>query len=1030
MYNKILCTMAVALTAAMAVSPFTATAQSSGSSSSSYVYDIADGEASMFGYLRYDTRYHDYGVIKLASNDYDDYQMVKSYGMIAGESAVFTAGTMIGDKMLAFRATYYTNVLMPDGICLLDPKTGESEMKWQYPDDGSWLIIDEMTYDPKTGCIFAMHYDTENFTTDLYEVDPNTYELRRLYTIADQALLTLAADGGYLYGLTYNTFGRSMLYRIDESNIEAGGSFVSSSDTGMRVGNYSQSMEFDKTTHRLWWVAQTNDGNSYMVELDPTTGKYIQRNQIKGKPQILALSIPFQYVADNAPSYVRSFNAAPTTTAGSNVLLKWTNPTADYRGGELSSITSLKIYRNSTLVNTITSATPGAEMSWTDGNVAEGAYIYKVVPTNAAGDGIYREARTFVGYDVPEAPANATLTAEGKNATITWTASEKGLNGGIIDKSSLKYSVVRMPDNKVVAQSTTSLSATDEAQVHAGYYYVITASNAQGQGGSAQTNTVAFGPSYAIPFASSLNTNEDFDVWTPYDNNADGQTWAFEPYEKVACYDRSEDEDADDWLFSPTLSFEAGKQYQVRYTYYTTNWVTEDFEPVMEKMDVCYGTQQNPTAMTTVVKDLGEFHTSSGQYLYGKDLFTPQEGDGYLAFHAKSEHTHGRIYLKDVSVREYSAKDLSVSGFTGSATVNSTISQTFTVSVHNEGSASVSDYIVQLFNTATGEVLGQTKGGTIAKDASLDVPVDWVPGNEGDINVAARVVLDGDTYPADNVSPTTLNVRIAGADADRWITLNNDENTGWLTPFYLMSKYYEGQCVYLEKEMQKKNIEITGMQFFYNGNNSTPFTFPARIYMKHTDLSDLLQKEGSIKGILEQSRWTKVFDGNLTVGGTEEDTELNVKLDTPFLYEGGNVNIRFVIPMHDELIESQNHPDWHFADTKGNNRFAFFRDDNDNVNNDNIYTEAYMPYIRLSYVDKNTSGMIAPLGATLNIAIADGEVLMSATADNVEILAVSGQVVYKGSNVSRIGTSVLAPGTYIVKAIKDGKTAIRKMVIK
>lgn len=1021
--------MAVAMTAVVAASmPIATHAQTT--VASPHVYDIADGEAEMFGYLRYDTRFHDYGVIKLASNDYNGYQMVKSYGMIAGESSVFTAGTMIGDKMLAFRATYYTNVLMPDGICLVDPKTGDYEMKWQYPDDGSWLIIDEMTYDPKTGRIFAMHYDTDKFTTDLYEVDANTYELKRLYTIDSQALLTLAADNGYLYGLTYNTFGTSRLYRIDENNIEAGGSFVSTSDTGMRVGNYSQSMEFDKTTHRLWWIAQTNDDNSYMVELDTNTGKYISRNKINGKPQVLALSIPFQYVPDNAPSYVRSLHAEPLTTASHDVLVKWTNPTVDYRGNALKELSSVKIYRNSTLVYTIQNSAPGAEMSWSDTDVAQGSYIYKVVPCNASGDGVYRESRTFVGYDVPEAPRNATLTANGKNATITWEASQEGLNGGIIDKQSVTYDVVRMPDNKIVASATTNLTINDEAQIHAGYYYVITASNAQGKGGSAQTNVVAFGPSYAVPFISSLGTADDFDVWTPYDNNADGQTWTFEPYEKVACYDRSEEEDADDWLFTPALNFEAGKQYQVRYTYYTTNWVTQDFEPIMEKMDVTYGTEQKPSAMTTLIKDLGEFHTSSGQYLYGKDLFTPQAGDGYLAFHAKSEKVHGRIYLKDVSVREYSQKDLSVTGFNGSATVNSTIQQTFTVSVRNEGSDAVSDYIVQLYNTATGEVLGEAKGKTIGKDASVDVAVNWVPGSEGEIVVAARVVLDGDTYPADNVSPTTLKVKIAGAEDDKWLTLNNDENTGWLTPFYLSSKYYEGQCLFLEKEMQKKNIEVTGMQFFYNGSNTPAYSFPVRIYMKHSELSDLLQKEGSTKGIFEQSRWTKVYDGNLTVEGNEADTELNVKFDTPFLYEGGNVNIRFVIPENDNLLDTQYHPYWHFADTKGNNRFAFFRDDKNTVDNDNIYTEAYMPYIRLSYVDKNTAGVLTPFGDGMNISVHDGEIILSNTADLVEVFTPSGTIVCAVRGVNSIGTSVLPAGTYIVKAMKNDQTVVRKLTIK
>ena len=470
--------------------PFAGTfvaAQTTSSEQAHYVYDIADGEADIYGYLRFDTRLRDYGVMHFATNAPDSYTMTKSYGMIAGESSVFTAGTMVGDKMVAYRVTYYANVFMPEGICLVDPKTGEYEMKWNYVDDGSHLIIDEMTYDPKTNRIFAMHYDTNAKTTDLYEVDNTTYALKPLGTIKGTALMTLAADNGWLYGVSYSLYGNSFLMKIDEATASQPTAVkVGDENLDMVVGNYSQSMEFDKTTHRLWWVAQAVDDNSYLVELDTKTGKIISQKLIKGNPQILGMAIPYQYVADNAPSYVGSLAAAPTSEGANEVRLTWTNPSKDYRGGTLSAITSLKVYRNSSLVTTISDAKPGEAATWTDKNVPSGSYIYKVVPANASGDGIYRESRTFVGYDVPAAPQNVTLKASGKNATITWTAPTEGLNGGTFDKASLSYDVVRMPDNKTVATSLKQCSVTDEALEHAGYSYIVTAKNAQGKGGSAQ----------------------------------------------------------------------------------------------------------------------------------------------------------------------------------------------------------------------------------------------------------------------------------------------------------------------------------------------------------------------------------------------------------------------------------------------------------------------------------------------------------------------------------------------------------------
>lgn len=1027
MYNKILLSLALAMT-----TPFAGTfvaAQTTSSEQAPYVYDIADGEADIYGYLRFDTRLRDYGVMHFASNAPDSYTMTKSYGMIAGESSVFTAGTMVGDKMVAYRVTYYANVFMPEGICLIDPKTGEYEMKWKYEDDGSHLIIDEMTYDPKTDRIFAMHYDTNAKTTDLYEVDTKTYALKPLGTIYGTALMTLAADNGWLYGVSYSLYGDSFLMKIDEATASQPTAVkVGDENIDMVVGNYSQSMEFDKTTHRLWWVAQAVDENSYLVELDAKTGKIISQKLIKGNPQILGMAIPYQYVADNAPSYVGSLAAAPTSEGANEVRLTWTNPSKDYRGGTLSAITSLKVYRNSSLVTTISDAKPGEAATWTDKNVPSGSYIYKVVPANASGDGIYRESRTFVGYDVPAAPQNVTLKASGKNATITWTAPAEGLNGGTFDKASLSYDVVRMPDNKTVATSLKQCSVTDEALEHAGYSYIVTAKNAQGKGGSAQSNVVAFGPSYGIPFVSPLNTKDDFGVWTPVDNNNDGHTWAFEQYENVAFYDRSETEDADDWLFSPSLLFDGNKEYQLRYTYYSTNWVTESMEEVKEKMDVRYGTEQTPSAMTTVLKDLGEFHTASGYYLYGKDVFKPQNGEGYIAFHAMSEHKHGRIFLKDVSIREYSDKDLSVTDFTGSATVNCGVSQTFTVSVRNEGKAAVSAYKAQIINAETGEVLAEAAGKPVGKDEAMDVPVEWTPAAEGEVNVTARVVLDGDTYPADNTAQTTLKVKIAPAHADRWITVNKDETEGWLGAFYMNDKHWESQSLFLEKEMQKKDIDITGLQFAFNGKTDGAYTFPAKIFMKQSQLDNLLRKEGSILGVFELNGWTKVFDGNLTIQGAGANKEFYVKFDKPYHYAGGNVNVRVNIDIEDDVMPSADHPVWHLSYTTGKNRYAYYRGSKENAPQDEIFTQDYMPYMLFSYID-NTSGIGSLLtNDDVQIGFDGSQIMFSQPVDRAEVFTINGAAVVSVSATSAIGTSMLPNGTYIVKASKGQNTVVKKIV--
>lgn len=283
--------------------------------------------------------------------------------------------------------------------------------------------------------------------------------------------------------------------------------------------------------------------------------------------------------------------------------LSWTTPSVSYLGAKLSSLTGTKVYRNDQLVYTSTETTQGKSVAWTDRPSTDGYYIYKVVPYNAAGDGVYKEFAAYVGEDLPGAPQNVRLTTHGGNAEITWVAPEKGQHGGYFDNASVKYNVVRMPDNKVVVEGTTSLRATDAVSVKKGYSYVVTAVNKKGVGASATSKTMSFGPEDSVPFTSPLTTQDDFDRWVTADKNNDGNTWTFYKPTQTTTYDRC-DQNADDWLYTPALKFEKCKTYQVRYTYSSANWVTPDkHEQVMEQMKVWFCAEPIVTGAAKLIKE-------------------------------------------------------------------------------------------------------------------------------------------------------------------------------------------------------------------------------------------------------------------------------------------------------------------------------------------------------------------------------------------------------------------------------------------
>ena len=283
--------------------------------------------------------------------------------------------------------------------------------------------------------------------------------------------------------------------------------------------------------------------------------------------------------------------------------LSWTTPSVSYLGAKLSALTGTKVYRNDQLVYTSTETTQGKSVAWTDRPSTDGYYIYKVVPYNAAGDGVYKEFAAYVGEDLPGAPQNVRLTTHGGNAEITWAAPAEGKHGGYFDNASVKYNVVRMPDNKVVVEGTTSLRATDAVSVQKGYSYIVTAVNKKGVGASATSKTMSFGPEDSVPFTSPLTTQDDFDRWVTADKNNDGNTWTFYKPTQTTTYDRC-DQNADDWLYTPALKFEKCKTYQVRYTYSSANWVTPDkHEQVMEQMKVWFCAEPIVTGAAKLIKE-------------------------------------------------------------------------------------------------------------------------------------------------------------------------------------------------------------------------------------------------------------------------------------------------------------------------------------------------------------------------------------------------------------------------------------------
>ena len=923
----------------------------------SLIYDVPDGEANLFGYLAYDTKYRTFGFVNLQSQNPGAYSLTKDYGNVVGQTPSLQAGTFVGDEYIVYEATIYQNAIMPRAFSAINPLTGELTTKREIPSTDEYLILNEMTYDPKTKRLFGMHYNANDqretavptyWKTDIYEISTVTYALTKVATI-DMPLYTMSADNGYIYGITPDKLmKKTQLVRIDQSTIDPASRTCTvetvspSTGTGVRIGDYTQSMEFDKTTHRLWWVAQTSDGGASLVEIDPATGLKLSATPIQNDPQLLAVAIPYQYVADEAPSYVHGFKVKADPKGALQVQMEWDYPMRNYRLGDLQSIDGAHIYRDGQLVGTHTYSATDDIKQWTDRQVAEGEHVYRIAAYNQAGEGVYKEARVYVGEDTPGAPLNIRVTTSGPLATITWDAPETGAHAGYYNAATLSYDVTRLPDNVVVATGTTDRKVEDKVPAHAGYSYVVTAKNNKGVGLSATSQTIAFGGQEAIPFASALDSQIDFDRWTVINANGDAQTWTFRPTEQAqasytrscAMYDRSTDLKADDWLVSPPLTFDASKTYQIRYTYATAN----------------------------------------------------------------------------CNVKQYSS-----------------------VIVGNEGSAAVDNYQVEIVDANTGEVLGTQKGLRVEKDTTVSVAVGWTPTHEGKIHIIGRVVLDGDTYPADNVAPQTAEVMVAAETAERWLTLDveDEETYGWNMPFYVGSPYSQVQALFLESDMSMKDIDLTAIRFYYDGHMDGKFVFPARISMKRSDRTKLCQDDNQYRGDFDTEEFTQVFDGQVAIVGNQENTLLEIPFDQPYRYTGGNLLMKFEsLCGSNTLPDALNtHPVWSYSIATEQPRAA--RMDGADEWSEDVWAEASLPYVAVAYKSATGVGTIQ-LGhaGQMAVALEGGRLLLPATCDHVALYSQTGALVAKGQNTRQLGVAGLPAGLYLLRATVQGQVLTQKVVIR
>lgn len=180
-----------------------------------------------------------------------------------------------------------------------------------------------------------------------------------------------------------------------------------------------------------------------------------------------------------------------------------TAPTKTLDGDPLSSLEKIEIYRDESLIKTLSPVTKGETYTFTDDPGEVGTYSYSTAAFNASGKGKPASTSVFCGIDLPATPTNLNLveTANPGEVTVSWDAVTTDQNGNTINPSNVTYSIFYFEGQTPVAvkENISGTSHTFRA-IEEGdqdfFQYAVYANTARGQGQGAMTPMIAAGTPY------------------------------------------------------------------------------------------------------------------------------------------------------------------------------------------------------------------------------------------------------------------------------------------------------------------------------------------------------------------------------------------------------------------------------------------------------------------------------------------------------------------------------------------------------
>lgn len=499
-------------------------------------------------------------------------------------------------------------------------------------------------------CFMASDYAAEPVTNKIFGCAPNenrdgfelnTYVFDYISTNSERTMVAklscqlgaLAFDkNGQLYGIDQ----AGTLYKVDKTSGEmtsVGSTSVSAKSDNVYVNYIHSSAVIDEKSGKMYWSVTPETGNCALYEVDLATAAATKLREFDAGTEICGLYITDPEAAPGAPSAATNLQLEFESASLDGYII-FKAPGTTYAGDNMEQNLTFRVLANNVEVAkgpVYAKATKTQPISVPE----RGDYEFKVICTNAHGDGPAAKIKATIGYAAPESPkvtATPTATAYSSYVQIEWDAVTKTDDGAPLGDIPVSYRVVRYPDEKVIEESTTSTSVYDwspEAGQHA-YQYGVTAYALNTPSEEGYSPIVVVGLA-AVPYKEDFSDESVMYYYTIVDANNDEKTWTF--YSGDMTVEANSEHPADDWLITPPLNLQYDKYYK-----FSIDMRARSSE-APGKFEVKSGNGNTPEALTesviapTVVTiDNGSYNTYSGII-----HVTSNSGQPHIGVHAITE---------------------------------------------------------------------------------------------------------------------------------------------------------------------------------------------------------------------------------------------------------------------------------------------------------------------------------------------------------------------------------------------------------